>query len=192
MSKYTKCLILVFGVILLCLGFFLWGQYSVDIPEPDVKIVVDTISIERPVPVEKVVTSTKLIPVKGDTVYNESVSILTVHDTTYVALQYQQNHYRDSLYEAWVSGVDPTLDSIKVYKTTKIVSLKEPVRHKLNILLSGNYIYKCPKQEGVFFTGLEWQTPCGLAIQGGGFATTAKDNGLFVGVSYRFNILGKK
>lgn len=192
MSKVNKWFLLVFGAILICWGCFLWGQYSVDIPEPDVKIVVDTVSIERPVPVEKVITATKLIPVKGDTIYNESVRVITVHDTAYVALQYQQNHYIDSLYEAWVSGVDPALDSIKVYKTTRTITLKEPVRHKLNILLSGNYIYKFPKQEGEFLIGLEWQTPCGLAIQGGGFTTTAKDNGLFVGASYRFNILGKK
>lgn len=192
MSKYNKWLLLLIPAISICWVCFLWGQYSVDIPEPGVKTVVDTVFIERPVPVEKVVTATKFIPVKGDTVYDDRVSILTVHDTTYVALQYQQNHYTDSLYEAWVSGVDPSLDSIKVYKTTKTVVLKEPVRHKLNIILSGNYLHEFPKQEGVFLTGLEWQTPCGLTIQGGGFATTDKNSGLFIGASYRFNILGKK
>lgn len=43
-------------------------------------------------------------------------------DTAVIFLS-EQRHYVDSTYEAWVSGVDAVLDSIRVFQRTKIVQV---------------------------------------------------------------------
>ena len=64
-----------------------------------------------------------------DTVYRtvalgERIVNVVVHDTlcrtdtVEVSLPFVQREYRDSNYNAWVSGYEPALDSIKVYPQT--------------------------------------------------------------------------
>lgn len=55
----------------------------------------------------------------------------TIVDTFYIVLPSgeslelpkTQKYYKDSLYEAWVSGYKPNLDSINIYKQTKFVTI---------------------------------------------------------------------
>lgn len=51
-------------------------------------------------------------------------------DTVEVALPYEQREYRDSNYNAWVSGYEPALDSIKVFPRTVTVHERVTVKEK--------------------------------------------------------------
>lgn len=51
-------------------------------------------------------------------------------DTVEVALPYVQREYRDSNYNAWVSGYEPALDSIRLFPKTTIVRESKVVRQK--------------------------------------------------------------
>lgn len=72
----------------------------------------DTHFVDRPV--EKWKTKEKLVYVKVD-------SLITVHDTTYVALEREIKGYKGEHYEAQVSGVEPSLDWIKVFPKTAYI-----------------------------------------------------------------------
>ena len=76
-----------------------------------------------------------------DTVYRtvalgEKTVKVVVHDTlcktdtVEVALPYVQREYRDSNYNAWVSGYEPSLDSIKIFPKTIIVRESKVERKK--------------------------------------------------------------
>ena len=53
-------------------------------------------------------------------------------DTLYVELPREQRAYRDTSYEAWVSGVQPALDSIRVFAPVRCVTVTEriPVKER--------------------------------------------------------------
>ncbi len=57
-----------------------------------------------------------------------------------VVLPVSQKHYADSLYDAWVSGYEPRLDSIRVYgrTITNTLCIKKTAP-RLNIGLQGGY-----------------------------------------------------
>lgn len=51
-----------------------------------------------------------------------------IHDTVYVELPYIQKEYRDSTYEAYVSGYkDVNLDSIRVFQHNKIIEINNQI-----------------------------------------------------------------
>lgn len=111
--------------------------------------------IEGPRPITERVVRKEYIPVR-DT--------MTVHDTLYVVLDRLQKEYGDSLYTAWVSGIEPALDSIHLHIPEKTVTIT--LREK-------------PKR---------W----GLAIQGG-YGATLQDNVVrlspYIGVGISYNIV---
>ena len=51
-------------------------------------------------------------------------------DTVEVALPFVQREYRDSNYNAWVSGYEPALDSIKVFPRTMTVKERVTVKER--------------------------------------------------------------
>lgn len=53
------------------------------------------------------------VAVRGDTLYRI--------DTVAVSLPFVQKQYKDSSYSAWVSGYEPSLDSIKIFPKTTII-----------------------------------------------------------------------
>lgn len=76
-----------------------------------------------------------------DTVYRtvalgEKTVKVVVHDTlcktdtVEVALPLVQREYRDSNYNAWVSGYEPALDSIKVFPRTMTIHERVTVKEK--------------------------------------------------------------
>lgn len=90
--------------------------------------VYDTIYVEVPVPVDSVVLRyvTEKLPVAtSDTLYAENYAqkeLENIRDSSTVVMPITQKHYADSTYEAWVSGYNPELDSIKVFNMTEFVT----------------------------------------------------------------------
>lgn len=94
-----------------CLGL---AANRLSAPGPGVERVVrvDTVHVTRPVPRDSVVLR-RITVTKADTV-------LTV----------QQVHYVDTVYEAWVSGIEPRLDSLRLlHPVTAITPPPTPIRH---------------------------------------------------------------
>lgn len=118
MRKY--CYILISAVLLLSLAYLVGRRsgittaeqrYAADNITSDTVTVlrIDTIRIDKPVPVITTVTNTIRVQVR-DTI--------RIHDTLYVQLQAQTKLYSDSTYRAQVSGFNPSLDWIEVYPRT--------------------------------------------------------------------------
>ena len=125
-----------------CFGFWLRGLRPAKPVEPvvqtDTLYLRDTIRIDRPVP--------KPYPVylPSDTVR----LVTTQHDTVEVLVPMEQKHYSDSLYDVYVSGYKPNLDSLRIYQTTKIVTITETIkvpekkRWGLGFQVGGTYLPK--------------------------------------------------
>lgn len=85
--------------------------------------VVDTVTYDKPVARDSLVVRYVRVPVVRDTLH----SIYT--DTIQVDMPVTQKRYEDSTYTAWVSGYEPSLDSIRVYARKDVVTInkiKEP------------------------------------------------------------------
>lgn len=76
-----------------------------------------------------------------DTVYRtvalgEKTVKVVIHDTLFktdtveIALPFVQREYRDSNYNAWVSGYEPALDSIQVFPRTMTVKERVTVKER--------------------------------------------------------------
>ena len=79
--------------------------------------IVDTIKVIKPIAVDSVVTRYKWVNVervKDTTIVNEVSEV--VFDTIRIRLPIESKHYTAESYDAWVSGYEPQLDSIKVYQ----------------------------------------------------------------------------
>jgi hypothetical protein len=55
-----------------------------------------------------------------------------IHDTVAVEVPITSKHYGSDQYDAWVSGYEPSLDSIKVYKETQYITetIEKTISHK--------------------------------------------------------------
>ncbi len=74
----------------------------------------DTIEIEKPIYISKTVIDSILVPVqKIDTVF--------FRDTLYIQLPREQKHYHQKEYDAWISGYQPELDSLKIYTNEAVI-----------------------------------------------------------------------
>lgn len=132
----------ILGGILL-LVFFLMGcialRWAKEAPLRRVNIQVDTlyihdsIIVDKPIKVTEYKTRIEYIPVPDmcvidslkwelDSMYWANCSLAYRNDSLMLALQLTQAHYHeDSLYDAWVSGWHPQLDSIKVYTKERLI-----------------------------------------------------------------------
>lgn len=83
----------------------------------------DTIFVDRPVYDTIIKENQRLIRVPV-----EQFCDISEDDSMYI-LEAETKHYKDSTYEAWVSGIDPALDSIRVFNKTIIrtVTREQPV-----------------------------------------------------------------
>jgi len=79
---------------------------------------VDTVTHEKPVYIATTVVDTVRVAV---------VDTVRVSDTLWLDLPREQRAYRDTSYEAWVSGVQPALDSIRVFSRVECVTVTERV-----------------------------------------------------------------
>ena len=87
-------------------------------PSPDVLI--------KEIPVPLYVADSSAI----DSLLNECARLERVSDSLQLVLLRVQRHYSDSTFDAWVSGVDPRLDSIKTYQTNMVITKEIPVIKK--------------------------------------------------------------
>lgn len=62
-----------------------------------------------------------------DSLLGECARLERIGDSLRLVLLREQKHYSDSTYDAWVSGVDPSLDSIKTYRTREVITQEIPV-----------------------------------------------------------------
>ena len=84
-------------------------------PSPDVPI--------KEIPVPVYVADSSAI----DSLLKECARLERVGDSLQLVLLRVQRHYSDSTFDAWVSGVDPRLDSIKTYQTNMVITKEIPV-----------------------------------------------------------------
>lgn len=107
------------------LGFWIRGLRPAKPVEPvvqtDTLYLRDTIRIDRPVP------EPYPVYLPSDTVR----LVTTQHDTVEVLVPMEQKHYRDSLYDAYVSGYKPNLDSLHVYPVTKVITTTVTIPQKV-------------------------------------------------------------
>lgn len=92
-------------------------HHSTESEPPLRDTIVDTIKVVKPIAVDSVVTRYKWVNVervKDTTIVNEVSEV--VFDTIRVRLPIESKHYSTTNYDAWVSGYEPQLDSIKVYQ----------------------------------------------------------------------------
>lgn len=92
---------------------------------PDTIVVVkyDTLCFEIPVPVDRVVKDTFYVMVNADSVKKD-----TQNNAYYVKLEREQVHYSENgVYDAWVSGFQPRLDSFTIYGKETTTSITQPV-----------------------------------------------------------------
>lgn len=102
-----------------------------------------------------------------------------------------QRYYKDSLYEAWVSGYKPNLDSINIYNKTKFVTITNTVTKEvypkttaLYFDLGGMYIGDkfAPK------IGASFKFRNGMMM---GANVGLYDRQVFYGLDFRFKLYGK-
>lgn len=134
-------------------GFFMGkAVYNQPIKESVVRDTVritDTIPHYYPQPVDGTVVRyvTKFLPVvKTDTVTQYFGITEQLHDTVAVEVPIESKHYHADEYDAWVSGFEPSLDSIKVYRekeyiTETITRMKPPNRLALYLDAGIDYTF---------------------------------------------------
>lgn len=100
-------------------------HHSTESEQPIRDTIVDTIKVVKPIAVDSVVTRYKVVNVERVN-YVDSVNTISevVFDTVQVRLPIESKHYEGESYDAWVSGYEPSLDSIKVYNREVIVKQK--------------------------------------------------------------------
>jgi hypothetical protein len=88
-------------------------------------IIIDTIAFRHPVPVDSVVARYKTVrlPIMRDTVR------ICCTDSAEVELPISQKRYADSTYTAWVSGYNPSLDSIQIYPRHEVATIANTIQH---------------------------------------------------------------
>ena len=134
----------------------------VEIHDTLVKTRVDSIFHEKPVYINKQI-------VRTDTVQLYDIK----HDSVNVELPYIQKEFKDSLYEAWVSGYqEVNLDSIRVFKEKQIIEINNT-----------KYVTKYKNR------------PFGFSIGVGGTYSPVSNKiepGVFLGITYTIKSFGKR
>jgi len=97
--------------------------------ERDTVVVVDTAYYDRPAPKDSVRTKwvTRWLPASPDTIdhfigANNMDHFADTSKMIAVEVPITSKHYGSKDYDAWVSGYEPSLDSIKVYKETQYIT----------------------------------------------------------------------
>lgn len=93
--------------------------------ERDTVTVTDTVFIDRPVVKDSIVvrTVTRFLRL-ADTVCVVFHDTTTIHDSILVEVPITQKQYAGEDYRAWVSGFEPRLDSIEVYRRQTTIRIR--------------------------------------------------------------------
>jgi hypothetical protein len=143
MEKYRKylldALIGIFCGLLIAMGVHRCNRQPIETKvERDTVIVTDTTVHYYPKPVEVEKTKTEyrwLTRVQ----YVGNTDTLTQHDSVLVEVPIESKHYHGEEYDAYISGYEPSLDSIKVYQRTQLITeirtvSKPPNRWELDLV----------------------------------------------------------
>lgn len=141
MNRYEKVMTILCVILLMLIGILMVQKYRQKTPvePPEIKVdslfIRDTNSFTEPqkepspdflikeIPVPVYVADSSAI----DSLLNECARLERFSDSLQLVLLRVQRHYSDSTFDAWVSGVDPRLDSIKTYQTNMIITTEIPV-----------------------------------------------------------------
>ena len=120
-----KAFWIILAMLLVSIALNVW-QCS-NQPEPSVVIERDTVwkdtTIYQPTPAETIdVGKTVYIRIPYPEYKHD-----TIHDSIEVPVPIMQKRYDDSLYTAWVSGFQPSLDSIRLYQPTIIETITKTI-----------------------------------------------------------------
>lgn len=111
--------------------------------EVSTEVKYDTIPYYTPVPVDSYVTRYEVVklPAVRDTIRDSLIYKDTlVYDSVNVIVPITQKKYEDSTYTAYVSGFNPQLDSIRLYRKTIYQTITEkPIRWGIGLV--GGYGY---------------------------------------------------
>lgn len=145
MAAVIGCVLCLAVIGLIAIGFFI-GKRVYDRPmdtdiQRDTIIVTDTIPQYFPQPVEVVKTK---VDYKYLTKVETNTDTLLMRDSVLVEVPIESKHYHANEYDAWVSGYEPSLDSIKVYQRTEYITERVTVSkppNRFTIGLQGGYGY---------------------------------------------------
>ena len=116
-------------LIACCIVSFLGGYDFASKHCDNVRTVTDTI-IERDTITAIPDTVFRTVALGEKTVKVVIHDTLCKTDTVEVTLPYVQKQYKDSSYSAWISGYEPSLDSIRVFPKTTIIRESKVARQK--------------------------------------------------------------
>lgn len=117
--------------ITICVGCYLLGRNSVEIPKVTTEIKWDTLHVEKPIPhyVDKVRTEYVYVHTPADTIVKEEIREVVRVDSVLVEVDIERRTYGDERYRAVVSGavvgdIHPSLDEIDIYQKTEIRTIE--------------------------------------------------------------------
>lgn len=148
MGRMKDCIIgFILGLLCCALIDYLWTHFGATQEPPTAnttEVRIDTVKHHVLIPRDSIVVSykTKYRHKVKDSVIFSQKEPLCEHDT--VILPVMQKHYKDSLYDVWVSGYEPNLDSINIYQRTKSVKTVIFKKPKFGVGLQFGVGYKNP------------------------------------------------
>lgn len=141
--------IMVIACLFVMMGIGIGNSYHQKdhITDPIIKVdsssTTDTTSVLEPIsdPSREIVTKILRIPYQIevtdssalsqiDSLLGKIASLERVNDSLFLVLKRTQIKYQSPQFQAWVSGYDPKLDSIKLFQTTKTITKEIPVIQK--------------------------------------------------------------
>ena len=125
----THLIVFLVGAFLGLLSGFFTGKAIYNRPIVE-KVTRDTITLHDTIPdylpapkdSARIKYVTRWLPAKHDTIHHFANASNMIHDTVAVEVPITSKHYGSDQYDAWVSGFEPSLDSIKVYQRTEYIT----------------------------------------------------------------------
>lgn len=123
------------------------GKKSIDIQTDTVKIehviteYKPKYEDEKKLTVQKIKIPSFVILEDNDSLKNIIDTLTYTKDSLEIELQRIQRYYKTDDYEAWVSGIDPALDSIKVKRNVEYITKTQTIkndRFHFNVGINGN------------------------------------------------------
>lgn len=150
--KKAFIIVLTLLIISVIVNVLLSVKVKKDPEHPSTKTIIDTLFYDYPVPVDSFVIRhiTKIVPVIKDSVVlrldnkNDSINpiVIVKEDSASVIIPITQKIYEDSTYRAYVSGYNPSLDSIKILRFTEQVNIRAPTKQpRFSVGIQGGYGY---------------------------------------------------
>lgn len=117
-------LVVLLSVTLLCT---VHNRKDDDKVDRDTTTFVDTILFYKLVPRDSIVVryETVKLTIRKDTSLNNTPSVDSICDSVDVVIPITQKEYATDTFRAWVSGYHSSLDSIRIYLPTRVITTRE-------------------------------------------------------------------